>query len=257
MGNVHGLGHFTVAFKEYADGFVIIGGTAASEFMRDSSLEFRATKDIDLVILATSARRLANLIVEYVKEGGYEVREATEGEPRYYRFTKPKQPEFPAQIEIFSRNSESITLEGDQKIIPLPTDAGEGLSAILLDDDYFEIIKANVVVSEAGHRIVNNLGNICLKARAFVDLRDNKRKTGTGDSKHFEKHRNDVLKLALPLTGGESYPLKGRPAQDLIEVLAAWEALSPEQGKGILKGYGLSEPTAVLSRIRAVFGLKK
>ena len=37
----------------------------------------------------------------FVEEGGYEIRERTEGKPALYRFAKPKDERFPFMIELF------------------------------------------------------------------------------------------------------------------------------------------------------------
>ncbi len=52
---IKGLDNFTNHFKDNADDFVVIGGVAAHEIMGTAGLEFRATKDIDLVIIARPA----------------------------------------------------------------------------------------------------------------------------------------------------------------------------------------------------------
>ena len=48
---VRGIESFKEWFKGYENQYVIIGGTACDLLMSDSGLEFRATKDIDLVLI--------------------------------------------------------------------------------------------------------------------------------------------------------------------------------------------------------------
>lgn len=52
---IKGLAHFTKHFAGSADDFVVVGGVAAHEIMGSEGLTFRATKDIDLVIVARPA----------------------------------------------------------------------------------------------------------------------------------------------------------------------------------------------------------
>lgn len=47
-----GLQLIRTAFAGYEDSYVIIGGTACDIIMTDNELDFRATKDIDMVLIA-------------------------------------------------------------------------------------------------------------------------------------------------------------------------------------------------------------
>lgn len=47
---VKGLDVFQNWFADHADQYVLIGGTAASLTMEDAGLDFRATKDLDIVL---------------------------------------------------------------------------------------------------------------------------------------------------------------------------------------------------------------
>jgi len=47
---VKGLDLFRSWFKDYAGQYILIGGTAASLAMEEAGLEFRATKDLDVVL---------------------------------------------------------------------------------------------------------------------------------------------------------------------------------------------------------------
>src|SRR6185312_14930970 len=59
---VRGLDVFREHFAKHADQFVLIGGTAATLAMETAGLQFRATKDLDIVLhieasLPRSAKR--------------------------------------------------------------------------------------------------------------------------------------------------------------------------------------------------------
>ena len=142
MARPHGFDHFGSYLKGLEAHYVVIGGGAASILMDDEGLEFRATKDVDLVVLARS-KELNERILAYVKDGDYNTKESTEKLPRYYRFQKPTKAECPKMIEIFARNELGLELEKDQHIIPITDASVERLSAILLDDEYFELIQKN------------------------------------------------------------------------------------------------------------------
>ena len=48
---IKGLDAFKEYFRDFNDQYVIIGGTACDIVFEDSDLSFRATKDIDMVLI--------------------------------------------------------------------------------------------------------------------------------------------------------------------------------------------------------------
>lgn len=48
---VNGLDIFAERFKDYSDNFIIVGGTACSLAMNDAGINFRATNDIDMIVI--------------------------------------------------------------------------------------------------------------------------------------------------------------------------------------------------------------
>lgn len=51
---IQGLDTFRVHFAQFADRYVLIGGVAASLAMEDAGLDFRATKDLDMVLVVVA-----------------------------------------------------------------------------------------------------------------------------------------------------------------------------------------------------------
>jgi hypothetical protein len=253
MARVRGLDHFTAYFAGLEDHYVIIGGSAADVLMEEIEVKFRATKDVDLVILADPSDEVAQRLLAYVSLGEYEIKEATQDQPRYYRFREPKSEDFPEQIEVFSRNAKGLALKDEQHIIPVDTGSADRLSAILLDDAYFGIIQANLYKSEQGHHIIKAVANICLKARAFCELSAKKARGEQGHTDHIKKHRNDILKLATALEDSDRLPLTDRPKRDLEQALQAIEGLDPPNAKDILKDSPIKDPQMLLARIRKTF----
>jgi len=253
MAKVRGLDHFTAYFKGLESHYVIIGGSAASVLMEENELVFRATQDIDLVILADPSDEVAQRLLSYVALGEYKIKEATPGEPRYYRYREPKSEEFPKMIEIFSRNAKGLELNDSQHIIPVETGSAERLSAILLDDAYFSLIRSNLYTSGQGHHVINVMANICLKARAFCDLSVQKAQGAAVDTSAINKHRNDILKLANALEDSSRLLLVDRPKIDLEQALRAIAALDTSRIKDILKDYPLKDPQLLLAQLRKTF----
>ena len=251
MARPHGFDHFCSYLSGLENLYVIIGGGAASILMEDEGLEFRATKDVDLVVLSRS-EELNTRILSYIKDGGYKTKEATEGSPRYYRFREPTKKDCPALIEVFARNELNLDLQDGQYIIPIHDVAVERLSAILLDDEYFEIIQKNLVTSQSGIPLINALANICLKARAHRELFD--RKTAgdkTVDEKVVQKHLKDIWRIAAVLTGDENITLEGHPLKDIAAAIEKLDQIPEGQFKQVM------EKTPELSRETIMTALKK
>ena len=69
---VPGLDSFREKFKNYTDYYTIIGGTACDILLSEADLPFRATKDIDMIlIMEDNFPEFASIFWEYIKEGGY------------------------------------------------------------------------------------------------------------------------------------------------------------------------------------------
>lgn len=234
MARPRGIDHFLKYLTGLEAEYVVIGGGAAAILMDDEKISFRATKDVDLVLLTNGSAELNSRIANYVKDGGYVIKEAVENAPRYYRFRDPKSKEYPEMIEIFARNEHQITLLQGQYVIPVQNDEVARISAILLDDEYFELIKANLATTKNSATVINILGNICLKARAHRELSERKAKGDKIDSKDIAKHRNDILRLAPALKGNEKITLGARPKADLEQAMVHLRSMDAKQFKDMI-----------------------
>ena len=251
MAYPHGFNHFCAYLKGLEEYYVIIGGGAASILMDEEGLEFRATKDVDLVVLVRS-KDLNARVLAYVREGGYKSKEATENLPRYYRFSHPVKAECPKMIEIFARNELGLELEEGQHIIPMADSAAEKLSAILLDDEYFELIRKNIQTSSSGIPLINVLANICLNARAHRELYERKLAGDESvDEKVVQKHLKDIWRLAVVLSGEETISLAGMPAKDISDAIGKLEKLPETQFKQVMEKIPakLSDVMTVLKKV--------
>ena len=68
------------------------------------------------------------------------------------------------------------------------------LSAILLDDDYYEFLKQGKVTVD-GVAVLDAAYLIPFKAKAWMDLTDRRAAGEHVDSKNIKKHKNDVFRL--------------------------------------------------------------
>lgn len=253
MARPHGFDHFCAYLTGLEQLYVIIGGGAASILMEDGGLEFRATKDVDLVVLSRT-EELNTRILSYIKDGGYKTKEATEGSPRYYRFREPTKKECPVLVEVFARNELNLELQDGQYIIPIHDENVERLSAILLDDEYFEIIQKNLVTSQSGIPLINALANICLKARAHRELFDRKASGDTTvDDKSVQKHLKDIWRLATVLTGEEQITLAGQPLKDVTSAIGKLDQLPDSQFKQVMEKTPGIEMKPIMAALKKIF----
>src|SRR3989304_1133625 len=100
---VKGLETFARFFKGHEDCYVLIGGTACDLWIESAGGDFRATKDLDVVIVAENVTvAFVKRFWEFHKEGGYNLAQKKSGAPAFFRFKKPKTNNVPSMVELFS-----------------------------------------------------------------------------------------------------------------------------------------------------------
>ena len=167
---VRGIENFKEWFRGYEDQYVIIGGTACDLLMTEEGLDFRATKDIDLVLIIEAVNAaFGDRFWEYIIAAGYEHRNKNTGKPQLYRFTKPQSKEYPAMIELFTRKPDAI-------------------------EDYYEFLRQGKT-QISGVTVLSAPYLIPFKAKAWLDLSHRKSEGEQVDSRDIRKHRNDVFRL--------------------------------------------------------------
>lgn len=202
---VKGIEMFKSHFADWSDCYVLIGGSACDINFSVAALPFRVTHDLDVVLCVEALTpRYFNRFWEFIRNGGYEHREKSDGEKQFYRFTHPSEPGYPEMIELFARKIDILPLETLGHLTPIP--AGEeasSLSGILLNDLYYDFVMANRIEIE-GVQVVTPVGLMVLKAIAWLDLT---KKKAEGDihaySKDISKHKNDIARLSVLTAGVE------------------------------------------------------
>ncbi len=220
---VKGLDIFREWFAAYADQYVLIGGTAATLTMEDAGLEFRATKDLDIVLhVEALTPAFGEAFWKFVDAGKYEIRQASEtGKPNFYRFIKPGDERFPVMVELFARAPDGLKPAEGSHLTPIPLDeAVASLSAILLDEAYYAFIMAGRRETD-GLPWVGEDRLIPLKAVAWLELRARREKGEKVDAKDVRKHLNDVLRLSQLLASTTRIALDQKIADDLARFLTA------------------------------------
>lgn len=227
---VKGIEIFRERFRFYQNSLVLIEGAACDEWFSRLGMSFRATRDLDIVLVPEAVdKEFVAAMRAFIAEGGYEIRERSErGLPVLYRFSKPTNEGFPAMLEIFSHLPDGITPGGDQTTVPIPAEEGShSLSAILVDADYHALIVQQHETHD-GVAFANASALIPLKAKAWLDLSARKAAGEPIDAKDITKHRADVFRLTATLPGGTTVELPDTIRTDLSNFLAAFPDDSPE-----------------------------
>ncbi len=205
---VEGLDRFKADLGKYSENYIIIGGTACNIILENLGTVPRVTHDIDMIVVV---ERLTAAFVaafwSFIHQGGYaiEKRQPLDGEPAYalYRFRKPSEPGYPAQIELLARQSDDLGEPKDTRITPIPLEEYQySLSAIVLDDDLYQFVVSNSqMVNEI--RVASLEALICLKARAHLNLLREREAGNKVNSNDIKKHRRDVFLLTAARTENE------------------------------------------------------
>ena len=226
---VRGLDLFRQRLRDFEGSMILIGGAACDDWFTSRGLPFRATRDLDIVlIIEMLAPAAMKALRAFIADGGYEIRQQTTGTPVLYRFSKPTKAEFPFMLELFSRRPDGLDLAAGQEITPIPAGADHhSLSAILVDDDYYSLIQTHQTVRD-GLRFATATSLIALKARAWLDLTKRLAEGQQIDSKDIAKHRNDVFRLAGTLPGEPGPQLSDVITDDLGRFLRSFPEDSPE-----------------------------
>ena len=241
---VRGLDLFRERFRSFHGFMTLIGGAACDEWFTTNGLTFRATNDLDLVIMMDDvAPAFIAAIRAFVAEGGYEISERSEGVPILYRFSDPAREDFPAKLELSSRKPDGFELSDGQKYIPISAGLGRhSLSAILLNDAYFGLIQTHHDERD-GLWIANATALIPLKAHAWLNLMRAKAAGESVDSQNIKKHRADVFRLAATLPGDPGPELPASVTADLTSFLQSFPV-------------GSAEWPAIIASLEATFSTK-
>ncbi|MBV1756455.1 MAG: hypothetical protein KMY55_01305 [Dethiosulfatibacter sp.] len=198
---VHGLTKFREYFGEHTNKYVFIGGAACDILMDELGAPFRATKDLDIVLIVEMIdASFGETFWKFMEDGGYKHCEKSTGENQFYRFTEPSKSDYPKMVELFSKKSDNFKLKDDTGFTPIHIDDSIiSLSAILLNDAYYELlVKGKRTVD--GYSVVEIETVILLKIKAWLDMNQKQEKGENIDSKSIRKHKNDIFRLLSNVT---------------------------------------------------------
>lgn len=232
---VTGIDKFREAFLEYADNYVIIGGTACDIVLQDTDMKPRATSDIDMIVVVENMTpEFAAAFWRFIRDGKYKPTKRdreTDGQTVYtlYRFEEA-QAGYPIKIELLSRHSDILGEPSGFIIEPIPVDEEvSSLSAIIMDDDYYNFTIKNSFVDN-GLKVASPLALIVLKIKAYLNLLAEKEQGRHVNTKHIKKHRSDVLKLIATMPLSDPTPVTADILQCVTDFASKIREMLPSQG---------------------------
>jgi hypothetical protein len=255
---VVGLDLFIQHFESYNHHYVLIGGSACDWQMEQKGLPFRATKDIDIILVVEAASdEFVNHFWQFIKDGEYAIAQVGE-KKQFYRFVKPQASGFPKMIELFSRRPDLIKEVEGMHLTDFPTsEEASSLSAILLDEEYYKFALSNTQLIDGLH-LANDFALICLKARAFLNNAKRKANGEEVRSDEISKHKNDVIRLTATLTPNVVITIPDIVKQDLTEYINTIRTENPDI-KQLLKEQGAANTTLdqIIEQLEITFALKQ
>ncbi len=260
---VRGLEHFLDFFSDWKSSFAVIGGCACSQWCAENAVRFRSTQDIDLILLLRAKTTgFFTRFWEYVQEGQYDLERRTNDESTVlFRFERPCAGQnFPKRIELLT-GIPDLKIPDDIRIVHLDAeDERYSLSAILLQDDYYNLVVASSAETRNGMPTVNLDILAILKAKAYLNLIEEKRMGHFVSEHDLKKHRNDVFQLAYLLrvryNGELPLPVKKDMAEFLqlfVESNTEWDEIQAH-----LRAFGMEHrtPAELLQLMRNYYSIQ-
>lgn len=249
---VHGITLFRQYFQNYTGQYIFIGGTACDLILGEKNVDFRATKDLDLVLIVEAvSEKFIDSFVKFIQDGRYSHMDKGTGDHQFYRFEKPENHEFPAMIELFSRKPDyMLRLENHLAPIHISDDV-VSLSAILLDDDYYSLLKEGMTQVE-GITVLKLEYLILFKMKAYLDLSRRRDSGEHVDAKNIKKHKNDVIRLGANIDPGSHVIITGQVRKDAEEFI---EKLGTDPVNARQLGVN-ADTKDIITRIADCFGIE-
>ena len=247
---VKGLDTFWKYFADYEEQYVLIGGVACDIIFESNETNFRATRDLDMVLIIEALTSdFGEKFWKFVEDGKYRNKATNRGNSQFYRFDKPEEEAFPKMIELFCRSD--FELKNAEGITPIHIDDEiSSLSAILLDDEYYKVLIDGKVVRN-GLSVLRPEYIILFKAKAYMDLKMRKALGEKVDSRDIKKHKKDILRITAELMLEKIEDLPEIVNTDIHSFINSLEKEPFE--KDSLKEYGL-ENEDVVNLLKQIFG---
>lgn len=196
MNTISGWIKFKEVFQGFDANYVLIGGVACTVLLNELGIDFRPTKDFDIVIIIEEIEHtFFNRFWKFIDDGKYSCFKNSDQSQQFYRFDQPKEAGYPKIIELFCRKTMNLSSERLKHITPMHINNSiMSLSAIVLDDEYYFLIKDRRSIID-GISVLNLELIIVLKMKAWLDLKKNKLNGVNIHADEINKHRRDVFRL--------------------------------------------------------------
>ena len=231
-------------------------GNCLCLILTDAGFTPRATKDIDIILIVEAIESgFVERFWEFIKAGAYRIQQKETEKRNCYRFKEPQTPDFPQQIELFSRISDIIELKEDMHLTPIPVEEGlSSLSAILLNEDYYHFTKEHSEFKGNVH-FAKSHSIICLKAYAYMS---NKARQEAGQEVRtvdIVKHKYDVFRMVLMLNQDEVFETPEAIRTDLQKFAEAIKNDLPDPAIFKANGFGTQDMQAIFEQLLKSFDL--
>ena len=248
---VKGLDIFREHFAGFENQYVLIGGAACDVVFASNEGQFRATRDIDMVLIVEALTpEFGEKFWEFINAGQYRNKATNLGNPQFYRFDKPEKETYPKMIELFSKTD--FRLNKMDGLTPIHIDDEvSSLSAILLDADYYKaLLEGRMLIQQLS--VLRPEYLILFKAKAYLDLKARKENGENVDSRDIKKHKNDILRILTEFLLEPIHELSERIYQDMKAFITKLEE-EPFDAV-LLHNYKLSQEELV-ERLREIYGV--
>ena len=249
---VNGLDIFRDYFAGFEEQYVLIGGTACDILFESNDTAFRATKDLDMVLIASALTpEFGSRLWGFINEGGYRNKVTSQGRPQFYRFDKPENKDYPKMLELFARTE--VKLHEFNGLTPVHIDDDiSSLSAILLNEHYYRILIEGKTTIQ-GLSVLRPEYLILFKAKAYLDLSEKKRQGLQVKDDDIRKHKNDILRITAELMLDNVGMLPETIKNDITQFVSLLDEKPFDSNS--LKRYGLVTDD-VSSRLKEIFALQ-
>ena len=154
-------------------------------------------------------------------------------------------------IELFSRRPDYLKAL-DSRLAPIHVSEDViSLSAILLDEDYYNLLKAGTIDVD-GVSVLDIKYLVLFKIKAWLDLSLRKDQNENVDSKNIKKHKNDVLRLMVNIGPDDNLVIKGQILNDVVAFLKS--NIDKEIDLKTLGIKGITY-TEIMERIKSCYGI--
>jgi len=247
---VHGLEKFKEYFGDFTNQYVLIGGTACDILMDEFGAPFRATKDLDIVLIIEALNQsFGEAFWRFIEDGGYKHRNKSTGVNQFYRFTEPSDTSFPKIIELFSKQPSLFKLKSDTGLTPIHIDESiVSLSAILLNESYYDILVKGKRTVE-GYSILEIESVILFKIKAWLDMKERDEAGDLIDAKNIKKHKNDVFRLLANVSPTSKIHLPKEIQNDVIKFIEKINGDKPDLKNLGIRSTSFDEMLVILSNV--------